>query len=52
MLFGYNYAINACLHFIVPSVDHTWGMACIVILIGTMSVVIINKVSIVKKVIL
>jgi len=52
ILFGYNYAINACLHFTVPSINHSWLMSLIVIVWGTLLVLIANKVEIIKKIII
>ncbi len=51
ILFGYNYAINAFLHFLIPTINHSWVMAITVITIGAGMVYIANKFKTIKNII-
>ena len=47
-LFGYNYAINTCLHFVIPSISQTWVMAVVVVFVGSFLAYVTNKLKIRK----
>jgi len=47
---GYNYAINGVLLTVVPSIEHSWLMAVLVIVIGCILVFVIRRVKIIKKI--
>lgn len=51
ILFGYNYAINTLLLYFFPFVEGTWIMAILVILMGGVFVIIVNKFPAVKKIV-
>jgi fucose 4-O-acetylase-like acetyltransferase len=52
LLMGYNYAINGVLLTIVPSIEHSWLMALLVVAIGCILVFITRKVKIIKKILI
>ena len=43
IILGYNYAINAILHFIVPSIDQSWLMAGLVVIFEIILVFFTNR---------
>ena len=49
---GYNYAINGVLLTIVPSIEHSWLMALLIVAIGCILVFITRKVKIIKKILI
>lgn len=47
-LFGYNYVINTCLLFVIPSISQTWVMAVVVVFVGSFLAYVTNKLKIRK----
>lgn len=47
-LFGYNYAINTCLLFVIPSISQTWVMAVVVVFVSSFLAYVTNKFKIRK----
>lgn len=52
LLMGYNYAINGVLLTIVPSIEHSWLMALLIVAIGCILVFITRNVKIIKKILI
>lgn len=52
IILGYNYAINAILHFIVPSIDQSWLMAGLVVVLEIILVFFTNRFTRLKNILI